>query len=200
MSKLSLTEGRIGQKLKTREALLVKGNELLAKGIPVNLETAAKAAGISKATAYRYFADSASFQREAALQLKAQTREDLFGDIPAKDLDQRLQRLIDYHFRLFIRNEKEFRLFLGSVVNESVLSRKPPSRGGRRVVLIEEALVSLRSKVDKTTFGHMVHALSLVFGIESITILKDLCHLSNKEILENWRWMVHRIVYQTTKG
>jgi len=194
MTKLSLDKGRILQKLKTREALIFKANELLKKGTLVSIEQAAKEAGISKATAYRYFAKLDALKREASLQLKAQAPEDLFSNLPDNDIQLRLDRLINYHFHLFIKNEKEFRLFLSSVIGESLIDNSTNLRGGRRIAIITEALEPLKKTVPKHEFNHMVDALSLVFGIESITILRDLCKLDNDRILESWRWTVARIV------
>jgi AcrR family transcriptional regulator len=196
MTKLQLNSGRVLQKLKTREALVNKANELLKRGSLNSIEQAAKDAGISKATAYRYFTNLESLKREAALQLKSESPTNLFSAIASDDLPARLNRLIAYHYHLFTENEDEFRLFLGSVITESVTNRNVNQRGGRRIAMIREALLPLKATVTKTEFDHMVNSLSLVFGIESITILKDLCGLNNKAILKNWRWTVNRIVRQ----
>jgi AcrR family transcriptional regulator len=194
MTKLQLDKGRIIQKLKTREALVLKANELLRKGNLTSIEQAAREAGISKATAYRYFTKLDALKREASLQLKAEKPEDLFKDLPTDNIKLRIDRLIDYHFRLFIENEDEFRLFLSSVIGESLTDSDTQLRGGRRIALITEALAPLSNNLSKSEFDHMVYALSLVFGIESITILRDLCKLDNNDILKNWKWTVARIV------
>jgi AcrR family transcriptional regulator len=193
MTKLRLNEGRIKQKLKTREALISKANELLKKGPLNSIEHVAKEAGISKATAYRYFTNLDSLKREASLQLKAEQPENLFSDIATGDLPARLNRLIEYHYHLFIENEDEFRLFLGSVISESVSDRTVNQRGGRRIAMIREALEPLKGTCKKDEMDHMINALSLIFGIESIIILKDLNGLSNDAVLKNWRWAVKRI-------
>jgi AcrR family transcriptional regulator len=193
MTKLTLNEGRITQKLKTREALINKANELLKKGLLNSIEQVAQEAGISKATAYRYFTNLDSLKREASLQLKSEHPKNLFSDLATEDLGGRLRRLIDYHYHLFIENEDEFRLFLGSVISESVSDRSVNQRGGRRVAMIREALEPLKGKYKTADMDHMVNALSLVFGIESIIILKDLNGLSNEAILQNWRWTVRKI-------
>jgi len=195
MPQLLLTKGRILQKLKTREALISKANEMLKAGRFTGIGAVARAAGISKATAYRYFSDVEALKREASLQLKAKTSEDLFADLPETDLAARLDRLITYHFDLFTQNEVEFRLFLGSVIHESVTNKKAPSRGGRRIALIEEALKPLQPKLDAQHWDHMVNSLSVFFGIESVTVLKDVCGLADQDVLATWRWAVERIVY-----
>ncbi len=195
MGQLSLDNGRIEQKLKTRERLIAMANTLLLQGQDISVELVAREAGISKATAYRYFTGSDGLKREAALQLKAKTSDDLFADLSETDLPGRINRLIDYHFDLFTKNETEFRLFLSSVIGESIHPKSGYSRAGRRIILIEEALKPLKETLPPATFQQMVLALSVFFGIESITILKDLCKLNNEAVLKTWRWSVHRIVF-----
>ncbi|MBB6110603.1 TetR/AcrR family transcriptional regulator [Mucilaginibacter lappiensis] len=195
MGKLSLDKGRVSQKMKTREVLLLKANELLKQRIEISVDLVAREAGISKATAYRYFSSSEALKREASLQLKAKTNDNLFADLSINDLKGRLDRLIDYHFNLFINNEVEFRLFLSSIIGESVIRKETPSRAGRRIILIREALKPLQSTLTSGVFDHMVNSLSIFFGIESITVLKDVCRLTNDEILQTWKWSVNRIVF-----
>lgn len=195
MGQLSLDNGRIEQKLKTRERLIAMANTLLLQGQDISVELVAREAGISKATAYRYFTGSDALKREASLQLKAKTSDDLFADLSETDLPGRINRLIDYHFELFTKNETEFRLFLSSVIGESIDPKSGYSRAGRRIILIEEALKPLKETLSPATFQQMVLALSVFFGIESITILKDLCKLNNEAVLKTWRWSVHRIVF-----
>ena len=153
MTKLQLNSGRVLQKLKTREALVNKANELLKCGSLNSIEQAAKDAGISKATAYRYFTNLKSLKREAVLQLKSESPTNLFLNIASDDLPARLNMLIDYHYHLFIENEEEFRLFLGSVITESVTKRNVNQRGGRRIAMIREALWPVKATVTKAEFG-----------------------------------------------
>jgi AcrR family transcriptional regulator len=194
MSKLLLDSGRIVQKLKTREALLTEANRLLKEGKSIKVDEVARNAGISKATAYRYFSDAAALKREASLQLKSLTGDDLFKGVREDDLKGRLRKVIDYHYRLFTENETEFRLFLSSVIAESVSNPHNYTRGGRRIALIEEALRPLRGSIRKDVFNKLVASLSLIFGIESVTILKDLCGLDNAGVLAQWKWMTGRLV------
>jgi AcrR family transcriptional regulator len=195
MSLLSLQQGRIQQKLKTRERLLAVANELMVKGEPISVDRVAQAAGLSKATAYRYFPDTEHLKREASLQLKAIPSHELFAGVSPTRWEERLETLVDYHLQLFLCNEAEFRLFLSSVV---VLSKDPGTttgtRGGRRLALIEEALLPLRASIDPLVFGRLLAALSVFFGMESITVLKDLCHLDAEAIRAVWQWSARALI------
>jgi len=189
-----LNSGRIKQKMKTREKLLVVAHRWLVEGNPIDIEQIAKEAQVSKATAYRYFSSKDVLQREASLHSKSEEKENLFSGLSEDDLDRRVERLISYHFDILTKNEVEFRLFLSAVMKESVQNKETYTRAGRRVILIEEALKPLRKSVSTEEFDKMVSAISTILGIESITVLKDLCSLNIEEVLETWKWMIKKII------
>ena len=105
-----------------------------------------------------------------------------------------LKKLIDYHFEVLTTNEDVFRLYLGAIMQNSVRDKKNYSRGGKRILLIAEALLPLKKEISKETFDKMVNAISLLMGIESISILKDICGLENGSIQEMWKWMIQKII------
>jgi len=187
--------GRIAQKMKTREKLLIAANTLMIEGKEMNIEQVAKEAGVSKATAYRYFSNKEILQKEASLHSISEDKEDLFFEYTKEDLTGRLEKLTQYHFDILTNNEVEFRLYLSAVIQDSVKNKENYSRAGRRILLIEEALISLKETIHKERFDKIVSAISIILGIESITVLKDLCDLENDNILDIWRWMISRIVF-----
>ena len=69
-----MTRPRTAQKARTREALLDATRSLIADGIPVTVQRAADEAGISKATAYRYFSDPSLLVAEAGLKVGLEHR------------------------------------------------------------------------------------------------------------------------------
>ena len=189
-----LESGRIGQKRKTRELLLATAKRMLVKGENISIEQVALVAGISKATAYRYFSNKDILLKEASLQRGLMDKDDLFGDIDVCNLNARIEKLIDYHFEVLTTNEDVFRLYLGAIMQNSVRDKKNYSRGGKRILLIAEALLPLKKEISKETFDKMVNAISLLMGIESISILKDICGLENGSIQEMWKWMIQKII------
>src|SRR5215216_550227 len=88
--------GRTRQKARTRAALLEATRELLAQGRSPNVEEAAEAAGVSRATAYRYFPNQRALLSE---------------DAPT-DPQERLDRTIRELIRLTIDTEPELRTML----------------------------------------------------------------------------------------
>ena len=190
----NIDSGRIAQKMKTREKLLFAANALMINGKEISVEQVAMEAGVSKATAYRYFSSKEILQKEASLHSISENKEDLFSIFDEEDIEGRLERLIQYHYDILTKNEIEFRLFLSAVMQDSVQNNGNYSRAGRRILLIEEALISLKKKMPKEGFSKIVSSISVILGIESISVLKDLCGLNNDNILETWKWMIDKIV------
>lgn len=190
----NIDSGRIAQKMKTREKLLFAANALMINGKEISVEQVAIEAGVSKATAYRYFSSKEILQKEASLHSISENKEDLFSTFDEDDIEGRLEILIQYHHDLLTKNEIEFRLFLSAVMQDSVQNNANYSRAGRRILLIEEALISLKKKTSKERFSKVVSSISVILGIESISVLKDLCGMNNDNILETWKWMIDKII------
>src|SRR5688572_12816733 len=91
--------GRTRQKARTRTALLEATRELVARGRTPNVEEAAEAAGVSRATAYRYFPNQRALLVAAHPEIEA--KELLGGDAPV-DPQERLDRTIRELTRIVI--------------------------------------------------------------------------------------------------
>src|SRR4051794_23867782 len=65
--------GRSAQKRRTRDALVAAARQELAGGRPVTVESAATAAGVSRTTAYRYFANHRDLIAAAHPQIDAES-------------------------------------------------------------------------------------------------------------------------------
>jgi hypothetical protein len=57
----------------------------------------------------------------------------------------------------------------------------PPFKRGHRVELLQHAIAPLRSKLSRAQFARLARALSLVYGVEVLIILKDIWGLSASE-------------------
>ena len=101
--------GRTRQKARTRVALVDAARELLAAGGTPNVEEVAAAAGVSRATAYRYFPNQRALFVAAHPEVEA---IDLLGDDAPEDPQQRLDRTIAELIRLTIDTEPELRTML----------------------------------------------------------------------------------------
>jgi AcrR family transcriptional regulator len=176
--------GRTRQKARTRAALLEAARDLLAGGQTPNVEEAAAAAGISRATAYRYFPNQRALLVAAHPEIEART---LLGEGAPVDPAERLDRTIAELIRLTIDTEPELRTMLRLSLepgpNEELLLRQ-----GRAIGWIEEALAPLRSRLTGRALRRLVLAIRSACGIEALVWLTDVAGLSREEAAELMRW------------
>ena len=176
--------GRTRQKARTRGALLDAARSLLAAGRTPNVEDAAEAAGVSRATAYRYFPNQRALLVAAHPEIEAPA---LLGDDAPADVQQRLERTVRELIRITLDTEPELRAMLR-------LSLEPGPkddlllRQGRAIGWIEEALAPLRAEMPDSSFRRLVFAIRSACGIEPLVWLTDVAGLSRREAGELMRW------------
>ena len=177
---MELDSGRRNQKYRTRRALLAAARTLLERQEPVSVAAAAALADISKATAYRYFSTTDAIIREAVLDGRWKSAEEVIGD--AVEVRERVQRVNAYLFQHTRNNEAAHRMFLSKAL-ESWLGDggKPKAqlRLGRRIPMYEQALAPVRASLAKPEFHKLVLSLAAASGIESYIALKDVCELDD---------------------
>ena len=176
--------GRTRQKARTRAHLLDATRELLARGRTPNVEEAAEAAGVSRATAYRYFPNQRALLIAAHPEIEATA---LLGEDAPADPQERLDRTIGELIRLTIDTEPELRTMLRLSLepgpNEELLLRQ-----GRAIGWIEEALAPLRGRLPHSELRRLVLAIRSVCGIEALVWLIDVAGLSRQQAAELMRW------------
>jgi len=176
--------GRTRQKARTRAALLGAARELLAEGRTPNVEEAAEAAGVSRATAYRYFPNQRALLVATHPEIEATA---LLGENATTDPKERLDRTIAELIRFTIDTEPELRTMLRLSLEpgpkEELLLRQ-----GRAIGWIEEALAPLRGRLPRSTLRRLVLAIRSACGIEALVWLTDVAGLSRQHAAELMRW------------
>ncbi len=174
--------GRRRQKLRTRAALVAATRELLGRGTTPTVEDAARSAGISRTTAYRYFPN----QRDLLLAAHPETRQgSLLGPDAPADPHERLDLAMREFTRLTVEWEPQLRTQLRLSLEPG--AAEPALRQGRAIDWIADALAPLR----ETRPGLDVHALAVAIrsatGIESLVWLTDVAGLSRDRATEVMR-------------
>ena len=185
--------GRTRQKARTRDALVDAARRLLADGRTPTVEEAAEAAGISRATAYRYFPNQRTLLVAAHPEIEATA---LLGDEPPEDPLERLDRTIAELLRIILDTEPELRTMLR-------LSLEPGPkdelllRQGRAIGWIEEALAPLQGRVPRAKLRRLVLAIRSASGIEALVWLTDVAGLSRAQAAETMRWSAQALLRAT---
>jgi AcrR family transcriptional regulator len=168
-----VNQGREAQKARTR-ALIVGA----ARGLTQpTVEQAADAAGVSRATAYRYFPTQEALSVELESGEIWREVEALVVDPQTEDVGARLDRIIDAVVRAVYAEERQVRTAL-RVYHDTWL-RDPDTRvrKGRRMDWIDRTISPLPAEVRES----LRLSLALAIGPDPVTMLKDVAGLDAEQ-------------------
>lgn len=186
--------GRIRQKARTRDAIIAATREVLAEGEAPTVESAADRAGVSRATAYRYFPNQRDLLVATHPEIEA---ESLLGTDPPTGVAERLDRVLDELVRMVVENEPELRTTLRLSLEPTDAHRDQlVLRQGRVVGWLKDALRDL--EVPKAELNRLVYAIRCAVGIEALVWLCDVAGLSRDEAVEVMRWSAHALLRSVT--
>jgi AcrR family transcriptional regulator len=184
--------GRVDQKRRTRDALIVAARELVARGETPTVEGAAEMASISRTTAYRYFPN------QRALLVAAHPETGATSMLPADapdDAATRLDLVIDAFICSTIANESQQRTMLRlSLEAEPAERAQLPLRQGRGIKWIEEALEPLRAEMSDADVHRLTLAIRSATGIEALAWLTDVAGLSRDDAADLMRWSARALL------
>jgi AcrR family transcriptional regulator len=177
--------GRTQQKARTRNALIGAARELLAEGETPNVGRTADRAGISRATAFRYFSN----QRALLVATYPQVEErSLLGADAPEDPIARLDAVTEELGRQILEYEPELRTHLRLSLEPA--RNQPdelPLRQGRAIGWIEDALRPVRDHMPARDLRRLVLAIRATIGIEPLVWLTDVGGVSREQAVDIMR-------------
>lgn len=185
--------GRTRQKQRTREQLVAAAWRLMESGNTPRVEDAAAAAGISRTTAYRYFASQSELLAAAFPETSTRT---LLPQPAPHDVRERTSAvgaaLVDIIDRTEHLQRTMLRLSLDSVPHDL------PLRQGRAIAWYAEALEPLRDQLGDEGVRRIAVALRAVSGIETRVWLRDIAGLDAAQVRSLQLWMVDALTARAT--
>jgi AcrR family transcriptional regulator len=190
--------GRIQQKARTRNALVGAARDLLAAGTTPNVEQAADAAQVARATAYRYFPN----QRALLVATYPEIDEPSLVDEPGlTDPAERLDAVAESLTRQMVEHEPELRTMLRlSLEAEPAESGDLPFRKGRRITWVADALAPLEGKLPAPELQRLTVAIAAVLGIEMLVWLTDIAGNTREQAREIMRWSARAMLQAALAG
>jgi len=190
-----------GPKARTRRLMLETASRLMQDGVTPSVTEAAEAAGVSRATAYRYFPSQAAL-------VQAVVDEGL-GPIltwtsSSKNAEQRVDDLLASSLPRIEAYEATFKAALKLSLDQwarrkaGTLGDEERVKRGHRKELLKDALSPLRGSLPPAQIDRLAQALSLVFGVEVMIVLKDIWGLDSIEMQSVARWMATALVRAST--
>lgn len=175
-------------------AVVEAAEELQREGTTPTVAQAAERAGVSRATAYRYFPTHEALLVELADVTPAVASvEPLLASLTtADDAERRLLLLLDTFGPIMLADEENMRRALRVYLDTWLRSLRkgdddPIVREGRRMRWLDKTLEPLDDLPEEQRL-RLRAALALTLGIEPIVIMKDVCHLDDDETLAVLRW------------
>lgn len=153
---------------------------------------AAASAGVSRATAYRYFPTQEALEVEVAtIGPDVAATEEALAGFSTEDVEERLSTLLEAFTPIVTAKEEHFRRALWVYQDTWLRSRRngddaPAVREGRRMRWLDRVLEPLDLPDDERR--RLQAALALTLGGDSVLVLKDVCGLEDDEALDVLRW------------
>lgn len=190
-----------GPRARMRRLLLQTAVQLMQNGMTPSVSDAAEAAGVSRATAYRYFPSQAALVHAVV--------DEALGPIlewksKSTDAERRVIDLLESGAPRLEEFEATFRAALRLSLDQwakrqaGTLGNEPAFTRGHRIERLGVALAPLQGKLSSRKLDRLNQALSLLFGVEALVVLKDLWGLNMSEALSVTRWVASVLIKEVT--
>ncbi|ESW89806.1 TetR/AcrR family transcriptional regulator [Mesorhizobium sp. C280B] len=186
-----------GPRARTRRLMLETATRLMQAGATPSVSEVAEAAEVSRATAYRYFPSQAAL-------VQAVVDEGL-GPIltwrsNSTDPECRIAELFETAMPRIEAFEATFKAALKLSLDQwaqrqaGTLGGEPTFTRGHRVELLKDAIAPLKGRLPPREFKRLAQALSLIFGVEMLIVLKDIWGLDSRRMMSVAQWAASALV------
>lgn len=182
--------GRVFQRL-LREAVA-----LVRRGRIPSVAEVALAAEVSRATAYRYFPSRSKLVSAVIAEALGPVRRAVPQQGGPKE---RLHELLNRTYSRFSEYEPHMRAALQLALEHQSLEaagllEEEPFKRGQREEILRITLAPLKNELKPGAWNRLTKALAVVYGIEPMVVLKDICGASDRETEAVVRWMMDALV------
>jgi AcrR family transcriptional regulator len=183
--------------------MLETATRLMQKGVTPSVSEVAEAAEVSRATAYRYFPSQAALVHavvDEALGPILDWRSD------SDDAEERVGDLFRSSMPRISEFEATFRAALKLSLEQSAQGEgistpaEPRFTRGHRVDLLKDALQPLRGTLPAKEVDRLAQALSLIFGVEALVVLKDMWGMDDRRAYSVAEWAARSLVRSAIEG
>ncbi|HET9537750.1 MAG TPA: TetR/AcrR family transcriptional regulator [Mesorhizobium sp.] len=180
-----------GARARTARLMLDTAVHLMQSGVVPSVSDVAEAAEVSRATAYRYFPSQAALVHAV---VDAALGPILDWTSQSADTGERTRDLLERSLPRIDAFEATFRAALKLSLDQwaqrqaGTLGNEPAFTRGHRVDLLRDAIAPLRGRVSDADSDRLAKALSLLFGIEALIVMKDIWGASAEEAQDIVQW------------
>lgn len=190
-----------GPRERTLRLLREAARELLRTGKPLTVQAVAELAGVSRATAYRYFPTNDAVVLHATMSLSDDPLED--GEWAPRaatssgELTDRAADLVRATAVWAFDHETELRTMLRLSLAPERANLRPRRGPTNRARWIAALLKDLPPHISPTARRRLAAALTPLFGSDAIVWTTDIAELSRDEAIEVLAWMAQALIEAT---
>ena len=196
----SMAESVTKASIRTRRLLVDAAQALLRDGKEVTVQSMADQAGVSRATAYRYFRSNEAAMMAATIpNVQPEVLAPLLHDAAdERTLPERGADFIRSTGEWAFDHEDELRGVLALTVSPSSRQRGVSRKGiTNRGAWIAELLADLPSSVPASARRRLAAALVPLIGADAVVWTKDVADLNRDQALDVMAWMAHTLISAT---
>ena len=166
-------------------------------GVTPSVSEVAEAAQVSRATAYRYFPSQAALVQAVVDQGLGPI---LTWHSASADPERRVAELFDTAMPRIEAFEATFKAALKLSLDQwarrqaGTLGGEPAFTRGHRVDLLKDAIAPLKDRLPPREFKRLAQALSMIFGVEVLIVLKDIWGLDSRRMRSVTQWAAGALV------
>lgn len=170
---------------------------LMQAGQTPSVSDVAEAAGVSRATAYRYFPSQAALVHAV---VDAGLGPILEWHSASDNAEARMQDLLALSMPRIAEFQATFRAALKLALEQwarrraGTLGEEPPFKRGHRVEMVQQAIAPLRQTLGEAKFERLAQALSLSYGLELLLVLQDIWGLEFDEAQGVAEWTASALI------
>lgn len=182
---------------RTRRLMLETAISLMQEGQTPSISEVAEAAGVSRATSYRYFPSQAALVNAV---VNAALGPILDWKPESTRVEDRVADLMGVSLRRIGEFEATFRAALKLSLDQwartraGTLGLEAPLSRGNRVELLRNAVAPLHGTVSEQDLDRLTKGLSLVFGIEAFVVLKDIWKMDQDDVEQTIIWVAQALL------
>jgi AcrR family transcriptional regulator len=194
---------RVNQKARTRAALVSAAAALAQRGRAPSIAEAAEEAGVSLATAYRYFSNPEHLWAEASFQSMGldEWMESVHKRLAkAREAEERARLAATLVGGRMLADQQPFRQLMRASMEQwftqpdAEPAVRAPVRASRRARTNELVLEPLRERLTAEQFDRLHRAMTLVSGVDAVVVLTDSAKLNSDDALATLidanRWLI----------
>lgn len=189
-----------GTRKRTFNLLINKALDIFEQGKVPSVSELAAEAGVSRATAYRYFPTQSDL---IAATVDASLKSILTWKPKSNEVAGRITELFDFAYPRMFKHEGALRAALLLSLQQWALERLSPEkmdkklvRGVNRKETLAKAVEPLKDHIPVEMYNKLLAALSLLYGSEVFLVMKDIWKMDNQQVIDMMQWMAKAVLNQ----